>query len=141
MVSQRLENGNVLYESTDKARKTEETSRAVVLIGLQNLKSLRQNKESLSFLTAMVGLAKQKPEYFEIFMDWWGQLVLFVIGSGKVTWLQSPDARRSFQEAINARMWNPPAKIETPAELREALDRLLEVIKDVIMTQPKEAKK
>lgn len=141
LVSQRLENGNVLYESTDKAKKTEEAARAVVLMGLQNLKSLPQNKESLSFLADMLGLAKEKPEYFEIFMDWWSQLVLFVIGSGKLTWLQNPEERRSFQEAVNARMWKPPTKIETPAELREALDKLLEAIKDVIMTEPKEAKR
>ncbi len=141
LVSQRLENGQVLYESTDKAKKTEEAARTVILIGLQNLKSLPQNQESLTFLTDMMALAKDKPEYFQTIMDWLGRLVVFVIGTGKVTWLQSQEARRSFQEAINAREWKPPGEIKTPAELREALDKLGEVIRDVVMTEQKDAKK
>ncbi len=110
--------------STDKAKKTEEAARTLMQIGLQNLKSLPQDKESLNFLSDMMKLAKEKPEYFEIMIDWLGQLVAFVISTGKITMLQGQEARRSFQEAINARMWKPPSEINSPAELRDALSRL-----------------
>jgi DNA-binding HxlR family transcriptional regulator len=135
LVTQRVADGEVLYESTEKAKKAEQAARTVMLIGLQKMKSLPQDEESLSVLASIMSLAKEKPEYFETIVDWLGQLMDFVVSSGRVDWLQSQQARRSFQEAINARVQKPTGQISTPAELREALDKFLEVIREVVMTE------
>jgi hypothetical protein len=137
MVVQRVEKGNVLYERTDKARKSEEAARSVIQIGLQNLKSLPQDKESLSLLSSILALAKDKPEYFDVIIDWLAQLAVLVIGAGKVTWLQGHEGRRAFQDAINAREWKPPNDIKSPADMRNALASLQEVIRDVLATEAK----
>jgi len=141
LVTQRVEDGEVLYESTDKARKAEQAARTAILIGLQKMKSLPQDEESLTFLTSIMSLAKEKPEYFETIVDWLGQLMDFVVSNANVDWLQSQQARRSFQEAINARVPKPTGQMSSPAELREALDKLLEVMKEVVVTETKGAKK
>lgn len=136
-ITQRVEKGDVLYERTDEAKKNEDAAQTIIQIGLQNLKSLPQDKGSLNFLSTMLGLAKEKPEYFEIIMDWLGKMVLLVIGSGRVTWLQGQEGRRALQDEINARNWKPPSAIQSPAELRDALMSFEQVIKDIIMTQSK----
>ena len=141
LVTQRVEGRKVLYETTDKARKVEENARTAILIGLQRLKSLPQDKKNLSFLTDMMKLAKENPEYFEIIMDWLGKLTDFIISNEKVALLESQEARRSFQEAINAKLPKPSSQINNPKELREAFDKVLDVIKEVVLMETKGSRK
>jgi DNA-binding HxlR family transcriptional regulator len=132
LVTKRVEKGELVYDRTDKAKSVDQAARSTILLGLQKMKSLPQDPESLKFLSDLLNWAKEKPEYFETIVDWLGQLLNFMITSGAVTRLQNPETRRAFQGSINEKFQKPTNPISTPAEFRAALDKLFEAIKQTM---------
>lgn len=139
LVRQRVENGDVLYESTEKAKQAEDSATKTLIFGLQKVKSLPQDEKNLNMMLAILNLAKERPEYFAIIMDWTSQLTNMMISRGKISLLGSKEAQRKFQEAISERLPKTTHQINTPAELREALDKMLNVIKQVIENDSKKS--
>jgi hypothetical protein len=124
-----------LYELTDVGKAFELMRTNTVVTGFRAAGSIIHDEKSAELFVDLARLAKERPEAFQAIMDFALNLVLFTTSDPvfESRWLRvlggNKDELRPFQDEVQRRISKSQLQPKTSQELREALDDVLDGIK------------
>ena len=141
MIERRIRDERIVYELTQRGKASELMRTRALASGFQAATSLVRDERTADLFADMFKMAREKPELFQVLMDWMLDFTLFMTSDPvyESRWMRilggNQDEWRPFRDEITKRMRASSFQMETPEEFRRMLDSILEATKAILLDE------
>lgn len=146
MIERRIRDERIVYQLTQRGKASELMRTRALASGFQAATSLVRDERTADLFADMFKMAREKPEFFQVLMDWMLDFTLFMTSDPvyESRWMRilggNQDEWRPFRDEITKRIPTSSVQIDTPGKFRTMLDSILEATKSILLRE-KERKK
>ena len=140
VIERRIHDERIVYELTQRGKASELMRTRALASGFRAATSLIRDERTAELFANMLKMAREKPEFFRVLMDWMLDFTLFMTSDPvyESRWIRvlsgNQDEWRPFRDEIAKRI-PTSLQIDTPEKLREMLDSILEATKAILLRE------
>jgi len=140
VIERRIHDERIVYELTQRGKAAELMRTRALASGFRAATSLIRDERTAELFANMLKMAREKPEFFRVLMDWMLDFTLFMTSDPvyESRWIRvlsgNQDEWRPFRDEIAKRI-PTSLQIDTPEKLREMLDSILEATKAILLRE------
>jgi len=141
VIERRIRDERIVYELTQRGKAAELMRTRALASGFRAATSLIRDERTAELFANMLKMAREKPEFFRVLMDWMLDFALFMTSDPvyESRWVRilsgNQDEWRPFRDEIAKRIPTSSLRIDSPEKFRTMLNSILEVTKAILVSE------
>jgi len=141
VIERRIRDERIVYELTQRGKASELMRTRALASGFQAATSLIRDERAAELFAIMFKMARERPEFFQVLMDWMLDFALFMTSDPayESRWIRilsgNQDEWRPFRDEIAKRIPTSSLQIDSPEKFRTMLDSILEATKAILLSE------